>query len=167
MRVPCSGAPTKALRCWSKASPRPRRSSSPAGYRGSCRSRAMPISAWGAEMTRAPPRSAASKSVADSNVAERRRRCSMCSGEIAAASAPLEADAAEAHYRQAMALARKRDMRPLVAHCHLGLGKLYRSTGKPKQAREHLATATAMYREMGMMYWPEWADSEPKELGSG
>ena len=28
-------------------------------------------------------------------------------GEIAAASAPLEADAAEAHYRQAMALARE------------------------------------------------------------
>ena len=88
-------------------------------------------------------------------------------GEIASVSAPLEADAAEAHYRQAMALARERDMRPLVAHCHLGLGKLYRSTGKRKQAREHLATATAMYREMGMMYWPEKADSELKELESG
>ncbi len=88
-------------------------------------------------------------------------------GEIAAASAPLEADAAEAHYRQAMALARERDMRPLVAHCHFGIGKLYRRTGKRKQAREHLATATAMYREMGMMYWPEKADSELKELESG
>ena len=40
-------------------------------------------------------------------------------------------------------------MRPLVAHCHLGLGKLYRRTGKREQAQEHLTTATTMYREMG------------------
>jgi len=39
-------------------------------------------------------------------------------------------------------------MRPLIAHCHLGLGKLYRGKDKCKQAREHLATATTMYREM-------------------
>jgi hypothetical protein len=44
-------------------------------------------------------------------------------------------------------------MRPLVAHCHLGLGKLYRHTGKREQAREHLATAAAMYREMDMRFW--------------
>ena len=41
-------------------------------------------------------------------------------------------------------------MRPLVAHCHLGLGKLYRRTGKREEAREHLTTATTMYREMDM-----------------
>ena len=46
-------------------------------------------------------------------------------------------------------------MRPLVAHCHLGLGRLYRRTGKPEQAQEHLTTATAMYGEMGMTYWLE------------
>jgi hypothetical protein len=44
---------------------------------------------------------------------------------------------------------------PLVAHCHLGLGKLYRRTGKREQAREHLNTATTMYREMSMTYWLE------------
>jgi hypothetical protein len=37
-------------------------------------------------------------------------------------------------------------MRPLIAHCHLGLAKLYRRTDKREQAREHLATATTMYR---------------------
>ena len=42
-----------------------------------------------------------------------------------------------------------------LAHCHLGLGKLYRRTGKGEQAHEHLATATMMYREMGMTYWLE------------
>lgn len=39
------------------------------------------------------------------------------------------------------------------AHCRLGLGGLYRITGQPAQAREHLATAAAMYREMDMRYW--------------
>jgi hypothetical protein len=51
-------------------------------------------------------------------------------------------------------------MRPLVAHCHLGLGKLYRRTGKSELAQEHLATATAMYREMDMRFWLEQAEVE-------
>jgi hypothetical protein len=46
-------------------------------------------------------------------------------------------------------------MRPLVAHCQLGLGRLYRRTGKPGKAQEHLSTATAMYGEMRMTYWLE------------
>jgi hypothetical protein len=50
-------------------------------------------------------------------------------------------------------------MRPLVAHCHLGLGKLYRRTDKREQAQEHLTTATTMYREMGMTYWLEKAEA--------
>ena len=56
-------------------------------------------------------------------------------------------------------------MRPLVAHCHLGLGKLYRRTDKREQAQEYLATATTMYREMGMTYWLEKAEAEIAELG--
>jgi len=50
----------------------------------------------------------------------------------------------------------------LVAHCHLGLGKLHRRTGKREQAQEHLTLAMTMYREMGMTYWLEQAE---KELG--
>ena len=42
-----------------------------------------------------------------------------------------------AHYGAAIALASELGMRPLVAHCHLGLGKLYRQTGKREQAHEH------------------------------
>ena len=56
-------------------------------------------------------------------------------------------------------------MRPLVAHCHLGLGKLYRRTGKREQAHEHLTTATTMYREMDMRFWLEKAETEMKERG--
>jgi len=40
-------------------------------------------------------------------------------------------------------------MLPLVAHCHLGLGKLYRRTARRDQAQEHLTTATTMRCEMG------------------
>jgi uncharacterized protein HemY len=47
--------------------------------------------------------------------------------------------------------------RPLVAHCHLGLGRLYERTNKHQEAREHLTTAAAMYREMGMTFWLEKA----------
>jgi len=52
----------------------------------------------------------------------------------------------------------------LVAHCHLGLGKLYRRTGNGEQAHEHLTTATTMYREMGMTYWLEQVQREIKEF---
>jgi len=55
-------------------------------------------------------------------------------------------------------------MRPLVAHCHLGLGKLYRRTGKREQAQEHLTTATTMYRERDMRFWLEKAEVEMRCL---
>jgi hypothetical protein len=55
-------------------------------------------------------------------------------------------------------------MRPLVAHCHLGLGKLYYRTDKRDQAQGHLATAVTMYREMGMRFWLEKAEAEMRSL---
>jgi hypothetical protein len=62
---------------------------------------------------------------------------------------------AAAHYDAAMTFASELAMRPLAAHCHASLGILYRRTGDPQQAQEHLTTATAMYREMGMTHWLE------------
>jgi hypothetical protein len=53
---------------------------------------------------------------------------------------------------------------PPVAHCHLGLGKLYRHTGNREQARERLSNATAMYREMDMPFWLEKAESALKSV---
>jgi class 3 adenylate cyclase/tetratricopeptide (TPR) repeat protein len=85
-------------------------------------------------------------------------------GDIATHPDRFEAEGGEAHYRQALALAEPRGMRPLVAHCHLGLGKLYRRTGEREQAREHLTTATAMYGEMDMRYWLEQAEAELRKL---
>ena len=86
-------------------------------------------------------------------------------GDIATHPDRFDAESGEVHYREALALAEPRGMRPLVAHCHLGLGKLYRRTGKREQAQEHLTIATTMYREMDMRFWLEQAEAEMKELG--
>jgi len=51
-------------------------------------------------------------------------------------------------------------MRPLVAHCHFSLGRLYQRTGEQRQAHGHLAIATTMLREMELMYWLERAEAE-------
>ena len=81
-------------------------------------------------------------------------------GDIATHPDRFDAETGEAYYRQALALAEPRGMRPLVAHCHLGLGKLSRRTGKREQARDHLTAATTMYREMDMRFGLEQAEAE-------
>jgi class 3 adenylate cyclase/tetratricopeptide (TPR) repeat protein len=81
-------------------------------------------------------------------------------GDIATHPDRFDAESGEAHYREALTLAEPRGMRPLVAHCHLGLGKLYRRTDQREQAREHLTSATAMYREMDMRFWLAQAEAE-------
>src|SRR5262245_3155157 len=83
-------------------------------------------------------------------------------GDVALAAG---ADDAEGPYREALALAQDLGMRTLIAHCHLGLGKLHRRAAKREQAQEHLTTATTMYREMGMTYWLEKAQAEVAVLG--
>ena len=85
-------------------------------------------------------------------------------GDIASHHGRPDVRTAAAHYGAAMTLASELDMRPLVAHCHLGLGRLDRRTGKREQAYEHLTIATTMYREMDMRFWPERAEAEMKEL---
>ena len=85
-------------------------------------------------------------------------------GEITAQADPPDQESAQAHYRQALARADELGMRPLVAHCHLGLGKLNRRTDNREQAQEHLATATMLYREMDMRFWLEQAETEMQEI---
>jgi tetratricopeptide (TPR) repeat protein len=74
-------------------------------------------------------------------------------GVVHAHAAPPDAEQAEAHYQQALALAEALDMRPLVAHCHRGLGTLYAMTGQREQARSALETAVNLYRTMEMTFW--------------
>jgi tetratricopeptide (TPR) repeat protein len=81
-------------------------------------------------------------------------------GEIAVRREPIDADTAERSFREALALAETLEMRPLQAHCHLGLGKLYRRTGRHEEARDELETAVSMLREMGMTHWLPEAEAE-------
>jgi class 3 adenylate cyclase/tetratricopeptide (TPR) repeat protein len=80
-------------------------------------------------------------------------------GETAAHQDPPEIEPAEAHYQQALALAEALGMRPLVARCHLGLGRLYGQTGRGEQARAALTTAIDLYRAMDMTFWLPQAEA--------
>ena len=86
-------------------------------------------------------------------------------GDIATHPDVVDGEGGEVHYREALGLAEPRGMRPLVAQCHFGLGKLYRRSGDAIKAREHLATAVTMYREMGMHFWLEQVEVALKEVG--
>jgi tetratricopeptide (TPR) repeat protein len=77
---------------------------------------------------------------------------------------PANIEGAEASYKKAMALSGELGMRPLLAHCHFSVGKLYVRTGKCQEAREHLMTATAMYGEMDMRLWLEQAEAAVSRL---
>jgi tetratricopeptide (TPR) repeat protein len=85
-------------------------------------------------------------------------------GEARLAQKSPDAPRAEADFRAALTNAEALGMRPLVAHCHLGLGKLYRRIGNHEQAHEHLTAATTMYRQMDMRFWLEQAEAERKAL---
>ena len=75
--------------------------------------------------------------------------------EIAAHREPLDVEAAAAAYRLALGLTEELGMRPLMAQCHLGLGRLGRRVGEHELAERHLTAASALFREMGMSHWLE------------
>jgi tetratricopeptide (TPR) repeat protein len=81
-------------------------------------------------------------------------------GDVATHPDRFDAERGEAHYRQALALAEPRGMRPLVAHCHLGLSRLYTRTGQRQQAQDHVTTAWTLYREMDMPFWRQQVEAE-------
>ena len=80
-------------------------------------------------------------------------------GAVHAHADPPDVVQAEAHFQQALALAEELGMRPLVAHCHLGLGRLYHQTGRDEQARAALTTAIDLYRAMEMTFWLPQAEA--------
>jgi tetratricopeptide (TPR) repeat protein len=80
-------------------------------------------------------------------------------GAVYAAANPLDVEPAEAYYRQALVLAEALGMRPLAAHCHLGLGTLYTTTRQWEQARAELAAAIDLYRAMDMTLWLPQAEA--------
>jgi tetratricopeptide (TPR) repeat protein len=82
-------------------------------------------------------------------------------GEISARRQLPEHDQADAFYRRALALAEELGMRPLVAHCHVGLGKLYATVGRRAEASAELSVARNLYQTMEMTYWLPQAEAAP------
>jgi tetratricopeptide (TPR) repeat protein len=81
--------------------------------------------------------------------------CSWAAGAIAAA--VKDGTVSETHFVHARDIAVTLGMRPLAAHCHFGLAKLYRTLGDVDEATRHIGLAMALYREMGMSIWLEAA----------
>jgi tetratricopeptide (TPR) repeat protein len=68
-------------------------------------------------------------------------------------------------WRRLIELAKELSMRPEIAHCSLGLGKLYGRLGDRTSARKLLTTAVAMYREMAMGFWLEEGEAALERVG--
>jgi DNA-binding SARP family transcriptional activator/class 3 adenylate cyclase/tetratricopeptide (TPR) repeat protein len=71
---------------------------------------------------------------------------------------------AERRYNEALLVATECGMLPLAAHCHFGLGELYRKTGGP--SGDHLHRAFDFYKGMGMTWWLKKAQASLNEAGS-
>jgi hypothetical protein len=71
----------------------------------------------------------------------------------------LERDQAVCYYQQALTLTDELGMRPLMTHCHLGLGILYSRIGRREQARAELSTTLMLLRSMGMTFWLPQAEA--------
>jgi class 3 adenylate cyclase/tetratricopeptide (TPR) repeat protein len=81
-------------------------------------------------------------------------------GEVALRLAAQQ-EAARDAYTRALALANDLGMRPLIAHCHVGLARVCRVLGQESAASEHRARATALLQELGMGYWLERVQATP------
>jgi tetratricopeptide (TPR) repeat protein len=80
--------------------------------------------------------------------------------DLASQADHFDAERAAAHYNQALAHGEARGMRPVVAHCHLGMGRLHRRSGDSQAAQRHLGTAKNLYRDMDMSFWLAKVDEE-------
>jgi class 3 adenylate cyclase/tetratricopeptide (TPR) repeat protein len=90
--------------------------------------------------------------------------CLAVLGEAEAGGDPPDAEAARTHVQEAMELATELGMRPLVARCHLGLGKLAQRAGEREKAQEHFTAAATMYRDMDIRFRLEQAEAEATRL---
>jgi len=113
----------------------------------------------------------AARRLGDRSVASSRRQSGFTAhalrllGDIAIDANGFDAETGEAYYGEALALANRQRMRPLAAHCHLGLGRLYRRAGNTEHTHHCLTIAKIMYREMEMGFWVNQAEAEIMKAG--
>ena len=85
-------------------------------------------------------------------------------GDIWVQRVPQGVSQAETSYCQGLALAEALGIRPLQAHCHHGLGTLYRRGEWIDQARAELSAAVALYRAMNMRFWQHLTEATLAQL---
>ena len=74
-------------------------------------------------------------------------------GFVAAEDDPPRVEVARHYLGAALTLAETLEMRPLVARCHLALGRLARRLGEADSARRHFDVAVPLLESMHMRYW--------------
>lgn len=79
-------------------------------------------------------------------------------GEIPLRSA-LDVPEAEEAIHRALTLATELEMRPLMAHSRLGLGRSLARAGRRPDAETHLRAAAALFGELEMRFWAAQAES--------
>jgi tetratricopeptide (TPR) repeat protein len=87
-------------------------------------------------------------------------------GDIALRRGGSEMEVATERYRQAMTIGKDLGLRPLLARCHVGIGKAHLRMDDPENARKHLITALDMFRAMQIRYWPDNVAAEMAELSA-
>jgi predicted ATPase/class 3 adenylate cyclase len=87
-------------------------------------------------------------------------------GDILSRRRPLDLKQAEASYAEALRLALDRRMRPLQAHCHLGLATIYAQAKNTPQAGSELRVAVQLYQTMCMTFWRSKAETALAHAGS-
>jgi class 3 adenylate cyclase/tetratricopeptide (TPR) repeat protein len=80
-------------------------------------------------------------------------------GDLAARSGPSKTEQAEASYAESLGLAEELGMRPLQAHCHLGLGHVHAQAKELAKARFELLAAVELYRAVSMPFWLSKAEA--------
>ncbi len=87
-------------------------------------------------------------------------------GDIALHQQPANLEEAESCYQRAFTLGLELRMRPLQAHCHVGLGHVYGAIGSAEKARVELSGAIRLYRSMEMALWLPKAEESLVRLTS-
>ena len=84
-------------------------------------------------------------------------------GDIMASRDSSNAEQAEMTFNQALILAQQLGMRPMQAHCHLGVGQVHLHAKNLVKARSEILEAANLYRQMSMPFWllkaQKWLDS--------
>jgi tetratricopeptide (TPR) repeat protein len=87
-------------------------------------------------------------------------------GDLLARIHPAHSMQAAASYTEGLKLAQDLGMRPLQAHCHLGLGQIHAQAENGSVARSELHAASELYRAMSMSFWVAKADLALSDVGS-